>query len=40
MNDVGHFYFKCYCGDLMVHNPIKTEECKMKRSICNYNYAY
>lgn len=40
MNDIGGFDFKCYLRDLTVHNPIKTEEYKIKWSICNYNYAY
>lgn len=40
MNVTGGFDFKCYCRDLTVYNPIKMEEYKIKRSICNYNYAY
>lgn len=41
MNDVGGFDFECFRRDLTVHNPIKIEEYKIKRSICNYyNYAY
>ena len=40
MNDVGGFDFKCYLRDLTVRSPIKTEEYKIKWSICNYNYAY
>lgn len=40
MNDIRGFDFKCYRRDLTVHNSIKIEEYKIKRSICNYNCAY
>lgn len=30
MNDIVGFDFKCYLRDLTAHNPIKTEEYKIK----------